>query len=108
MRVCSAPKGQTRRYSVCKSTTLLAMDQVTAAVRFDKAGVSGFLHRPAGAQSGLVLTHGAGANCHAPSLVAVAGALASAGVCVLRCDFPFMVAALLCQDISREDKRVGQ
>jgi len=63
-----------------------------AAVRYDKAGVSGFLHRPAGAQSGLVLTHGAGANCDAPLLVAVASAFASAGVCVLRCDLPFRQA----------------
>ncbi len=62
------------------------------AVRYEKAGVSGFLQRPPGAQSGLVLTHGAGANCDAPLLVAVASAFANAGVCVLRCDLPFRQA----------------
>lgn len=62
------------------------------AVRYGKAGVSGFLYRPAKAQSGLALTHGAGANCDAPLLVAVASAFASAGVCVLRCDLPFRQA----------------
>ncbi len=61
-------------------------------VRYDKAGVSGYLHRPAKAQSGLVLTHGAGSNCDAPLLIAVASAFASAGVCVLRCDLPFRQA----------------
>ncbi len=63
-----------------------------AAVRYDKAGVSGYLHQPQNAQSGLVLTHGAGANCDAPLLVAVASAFANAGVCVLRCDLPFRQA----------------
>ena len=41
---------------------------------------------------GLVLTHGAGFNCHAPVLVAVAAAFAAAGVTVLRCDLPFRQA----------------
>jgi predicted alpha/beta-hydrolase family hydrolase len=51
--------------------------------------VRGFLHAPAGAQRGIVLTHGAGSNCEAPLLVAVATALSEAGFCVLRCDLPF-------------------
>lgn len=52
--------------------------------------VSGFLHRPVGAMAGgLVLAHGAGSNCRAPLLVAVAVAFAEAGFTVLRCDLPF-------------------
>lgn len=69
----------------------------------DAAGeppVRGYLHAPAkssrdesagdnGARDGLVLTHGAGANCNAPLLVAVAEAFCDAGIAVLRCDLPF-------------------
>jgi uncharacterized protein len=52
--------------------------------------VRGFLHLPEEPGSdALVLTHSAGANCQAPLLVAVAEALAAAGVTVLRCDLPF-------------------
>lgn len=52
--------------------------------------VRGFLHRPATPlQDGLVLTHGAGGNCRAPLLVALAEVFAEAGVTVLRCDLPF-------------------
>ena len=61
----------------------------------DSAGpaVHGFLHRPAGpAGRGLVLTHGAGSDCDAPVLVAVAEAFARAGITVLRCDLPFRQA----------------
>ena len=36
-----------------------------------------------------MLTHGAGANCNAPVLLAAAGAFQAAGVTVLRCDLPF-------------------
>ena len=50
----------------------------------------GFLHRPAEPNGkALVLTHGAGANCHAPLLVALAEAFAGAGFTVRRCDLPF-------------------
>jgi len=57
---------------------------------FEKAGIRGFLHRPAQPSGeGLVLTHGAGANCNAPVLLAAAGAFQAAGVTVLRCDLPF-------------------
>jgi hypothetical protein len=57
---------------------------------FAGEGVRGFLHRPATpGGDGLVLTHGAGGNCNAPSLVAAATAFAAAGMYVLRCDLPF-------------------
>jgi predicted alpha/beta-hydrolase family hydrolase len=52
--------------------------------------VRGFLHEPAQANGdGLVLTHGAGANCQSKLLIALAGAFANAGYLVLRCDLPF-------------------
>lgn len=55
--------------------------------------VRGFLHRPETAPRGaLVLTHGAGSNCGAPLLVAMADAFSSAGILVLRCDLPFRQA----------------
>jgi len=58
-----------------------------------EVSVRGFLHSPdAGGEDGLVLTHGAGANCNAPLLVAVAEAFCAAGVTVLRCDLPFRQA----------------
>src|SRR5579862_5816332 len=57
------------------------------------APVRGFLHRPSGGGSdGLVLTHGAGANCNAPLLVALADAFSLSGLTVLRCDLPFRQA----------------
>jgi predicted alpha/beta-hydrolase family hydrolase len=50
----------------------------------------GFLHRPAGpVGDALVLTHGAGSNCHAPLLVAVAEAFSAQGWLVLRIDLSF-------------------
>jgi len=52
--------------------------------------VRGFLDRPVSPNGdALVLTHGAGANCRSPLLVAVGEALAGSGVTVLRCDLPF-------------------
>ena len=52
--------------------------------------VRGYLHRPETPNnSGLVLFHGAGANCNAPLLVEVAEAFAGTGFAVLRCDLPF-------------------
>jgi uncharacterized protein len=57
---------------------------------FTAEGVRGFLHRATGvADTGLVLTHGAGGNCQMPLLVAAATAFAAAGYDVLRCDLPF-------------------
>ncbi|MBV8551576.1 MAG: alpha/beta fold hydrolase [Acidobacteriaceae bacterium] len=59
-------------------------------IRISSDSVSGFLHKPEhAADDGLVLTHGAGSNCQAPLLIAVADAFASAGLAVLRCDLPF-------------------
>src|SRR6266513_2656234 len=61
--------------------------------RLEQAGeapVRGFLHVP-GSPSGdaLVLSHGAGSDCGAPLLVAMATAFCDAGLHVLRCDLPF-------------------
>jgi uncharacterized protein len=52
--------------------------------------VRGFLHKPTNSNgNGLVLTHGAGSNCQAPLLIAMADAFCGAGYFVLRCDLPF-------------------
>lgn len=52
--------------------------------------VRGRLHHPeVPSGEGLVLAHGAGSNCEAPLLAAVAGALTSLGVTVLRIDLPY-------------------
>jgi predicted alpha/beta-hydrolase family hydrolase len=52
--------------------------------------VRGFLHSPASPnQNGLVLTHGAGANCQSSLLVTLAETFADTGFTVLRCDLPF-------------------
>ncbi len=56
----------------------------------DEGDVRGYLQRPdVGGEQGLVVTHGAGGNCNAPLLVAVADAFCEAGITVLRCDLPF-------------------
>jgi predicted alpha/beta-hydrolase family hydrolase len=53
-------------------------------------GVRGFLHVPEISKGdGLVLTHGAGANCRAPLLVELARVFCGAGIVVLRYDQPF-------------------
>jgi uncharacterized protein len=53
-------------------------------------GVRGLLHRAVGrARGSAVLTHGAGSDCRAPLLGALAAALSERGVVVLRCDLPF-------------------
>src|SRR5436309_15218283 len=66
------------------------MNQPTAIASVEQGSVRGFLHKPAGPLSaGLVLTHGAGGNCNAPLLVAIAAAVCRAGALVLRCDLPF-------------------
>lgn len=52
--------------------------------------VRGLLHRPDNPNGdGLVLTHGAGSNCQAPLLIALANTFADAGFVVLRCDLPY-------------------
>lgn len=51
---------------------------------------NGYLHRPPErARGAVVLTHGAGSNCNAPLLMAVAERLASEGWAVYRFDLPF-------------------
>ena len=55
-----------------------------------ETSVRGFLHRAEHAGDGfLVLTHGAGGNCNAPLLVALAEKFAASGLSVLRCDLPY-------------------
>ncbi len=52
--------------------------------------VQGFLHRAESKGAGfLVLTHGAGGNCNAPLLVALADGLAATGLNTLRCNLPY-------------------
>jgi predicted alpha/beta-hydrolase family hydrolase len=52
--------------------------------------VRGLLHHPAKPNgSGLVLAHGAGSNCQAPLLIALAKTFTEAGFMVLRCDLPY-------------------
>jgi predicted alpha/beta-hydrolase family hydrolase len=52
--------------------------------------VRGFLHCPDSAGGDFfILTHGAGANCNSPLLVALARAFCASGLIVLRCDLPF-------------------
>ena len=72
---------------------MLTIDCEVRPFRYDAAGeapVRGFLHVPANASGdGMILTHGAGANCQSPLLVALANAFCEAGVTVLRCDLPF-------------------
>jgi uncharacterized protein len=55
--------------------------------------VRGYLHTPSSSSGkGLVLTHGAGGNCNAALLVAVAEAFCTQGMTVLRYDLPFRQA----------------
>lgn len=62
----------------------------TRVTTIDNAAVRGFLHEPSTASgAGLVLTHGAGSDCTAPLLVAVATAFCDQGSTVLRCDLAF-------------------
>jgi predicted alpha/beta-hydrolase family hydrolase len=64
--------------------------RVARIAPFAAPGLRGYLHRPQSpVLGGLVLTHGAGADCTAPLLVATAEAFAAAGLAVLRCDLPF-------------------
>jgi predicted alpha/beta-hydrolase family hydrolase len=56
----------------------------------DTPAVHGFLHRPdMPTGAGLVLTHGAGSDCTAPLLAALATQFSAAGMTVLRCDLAF-------------------
>jgi uncharacterized protein len=52
--------------------------------------VRGFIHRsPDSKGDWLILTHGAGSNCKAPLLVALADSFSASGMTVLRYDLPF-------------------
>jgi uncharacterized protein len=59
----------------------------------DAPSVRGYLHTPSQPpENGLLLTHGAGANCNAPLLLLLAEAFCANGLTVLRCDLPFRQA----------------
>src|SRR6266536_1268381 len=52
--------------------------------------VRGWVHTPHTANGdAMILTHGAGSDCNAPLLVALAEAFVEHGYTVLRCDLPF-------------------
>src|SRR3981189_3210579 len=73
-----------------QSAATFSDDSLNPAVR-------GFLHSPGNPNGdALILTHGAGSNCNAPLLVALAEAFAAQGFTVLRCDLPF-----------RQERRTG-
>jgi uncharacterized protein len=56
----------------------------------NEVAVRGFLHQPTNPTGDcLILTHGAGSNCDAPLLAALASAFCASGLTVLRCDLPF-------------------
>jgi len=57
---------------------------------YQSGGVSGVLHRPGQARGdGVILTHGAGTDCHSPLIANLAAAFEHAGFYVLRYDLPF-------------------
>ena len=52
--------------------------------------VRGWLHEPEGTwNKALAITHGAGSNCEAPLLKAIAEAFSGVGIAVLRLDLPY-------------------
>ena len=58
--------------------------------RNSEPAVRGFLHQPSQTPNNvIILTHGAGSNCRAPLLVALAETFAASGYLVLRCDLPY-------------------
>jgi predicted alpha/beta-hydrolase family hydrolase len=65
------------------AATTFSEDSLAPAVR-------GFLHSPADPNGdALILTHGAGSNCNAPLLIALAEVFSARGYTVLRCDLLF-------------------
>jgi uncharacterized protein len=67
----------------------IATSEVFTDIKVDPF-VRGLLHRPGNPNGdALLLTHGAGGNCNAPLLVALAEVFAKAGYLVLRCDLPY-------------------
>lgn len=80
--------GGLRWVNICVVMNLAAESFVDAPD--GEAPVRGYLHRARHAGSGfIVLTHGAGGNCNAPLLIALATKFAEAGLTALRCDLPF-------------------
>lgn len=66
------------------------MSALDEPVLLDTDGVYGYLHRPAGDAVGkLVLAHGAGGDCEAKLLQAMAAGFAERGLLVLRYNLPF-------------------
>jgi len=66
-----------------QTPTRFSDDSLSPAVR-------GFVHSPVNPNgNALILTHGAGSNCNAPLLAALAEAFSSRDYTVLRCDLPF-------------------
>lgn len=62
-------------------------------ISFKEVAVRGYLHRSADPRAnGLILTHGAGANCQSLLLTTLATAFCASGLTVLRCDLPFRQA----------------
>ena len=73
-----------------KSSQLEGRACLTIPTLIHQGNVQGYIHHPVSRpENGLVLTHGAGANCSSPMLVAIANELAARGLSVLRCDLPF-------------------
>jgi uncharacterized protein len=69
------------------------MGEFREFVEAGEVAVRGFLHVPdTPSGEGLILTHGAGADCRSPLLVQLATAFCDAGLTVLRCDLPFRQA----------------
>ena len=63
------------------------------AIAEDEPFVRGFLHHPPKKpENALILTHGAGSNCQAPLLIALANSFSESGYLVLRCDLPYRQA----------------
>ncbi|HEV8414040.1 MAG TPA: alpha/beta family hydrolase [Bryobacteraceae bacterium] len=60
--------------------------------RLNEPGIQGWLHKPEKIKAAMLLSHGAGGNCEAPLMVAVAKAFCEAEYCVLRWDLPFRQA----------------
>lgn len=57
---------------------------------FQQQNINGFVHEPVGrSRGGIALTHGAGGNCNAKLLAAVADAFCADGWTVLRYNLPF-------------------
>ena len=84
-------KGTQRRIHWLYNSSVVSQSSVKPFADLSaEPGVRGFLHLPTRENGdALVLTHGAGANCQSKLLMAIADALAEAGVTVLRCDLPF-------------------